>query len=126
MASRELRIRVVELEGPEVGQNSENEMQDAQVEVFEESCEELLGHKELGTGSIYSAVEKVVVEADPGTAYAENQATPSHHALRDFIANAFSSLQSQLSQKIESNNAKLVESQAKLREEIQSGNEKLI
>jgi hypothetical protein len=55
----------------------------------------------------------------------ESQATLSLDALRSFMAEAFSTLQTQLSQKIENNDAslsKLTEIQTKLREEIQSGN----
>lgn len=102
---------MVELEDSELG----SELQDGQIETFEDQNEELLGYK-------------VVEQVTPDTVSMGSQATLSLDALRNFMAEAFNTLQKQLSQKIDNNNDslnKLNESQAKLREETNASLNKL-
>jgi hypothetical protein len=138
MANKQLRNRVVELEDSELGSDVESVVQDGQVELFEDQSEELLGHNNVGTEAVH-CVENVVNQVETDTVCMESQATLSLDALRNFMAEAFSALQTQLNQNTESQNAslnkltesqnaglnKLTESQAKLREETNASLNKL-
>jgi hypothetical protein len=96
MANKQLRNRVVELEDSELGSDIDSELQEGQVETFEDLSKELLGHNDVGTEAIH-CVEKVVKQVEPNTVCMESQATLSLDALLSFMAEAFSTLQTQLS-----------------------------
>jgi hypothetical protein len=83
MSNKQLRSRVVELENPELGEDSD--MKGAQIETFGELCEQLCSQKELQSETGHSAVDKVVAKTEPALACSESQTVVSDGALPSFI-----------------------------------------
>jgi hypothetical protein len=120
MADKQLRNRVVELDEFESGQSCSVVMQNAQIELFEDTTsdfvvEAAVGRKRTIVG-VESSIQKVArPETQPNAVGAESrnmrsQTADSYDSLGDFIASAFlnmSESQNKLSEKIESDNTKL-------------------
>jgi hypothetical protein len=132
MSNKQLRNRFVELDESESGQSCSVEMQDAQIELFEDTTsdsvvEAAVGQKRTIVG-VESSIDNVTrPETQPNAVGAESrnmrsQTADSYDSLRDFIVSAFlnmSEIQNKLSEKIESDNAKL-------RGDTEKENEKLM
>jgi hypothetical protein len=121
--------RVVELDESELGQSSNVEMQDAQIELSDDTTNDSVVEAAVGQirtiVGVESSTEKVArPETQPNAVGAESrnmrsQTADSYDSLRDFIANAFLNMNASLTKKFS-------ESQNKLREDIKKENEKLM
>jgi hypothetical protein len=122
MADRQLRNRIV---GPdaEVSGNAdiETQLECGQIEVFDNTVDsptvEAVRGEKGNTGVIKSGGRETGTDPQPSTECPANQGTERLDTLRDFIANAFRSLQD--------SQTKLNENQTKLQEKIESNNAKL-